>query len=540
MFERPRALFGRTAAALGVAVVAGLLLGLLLVPRGPSPSDDTAPLPEVRLLGKPLPLDDQAQKVALARARSYLSGRFLLDLPDGSHREIYLGTLGAELDKVYLASLVRDARDRTSALVRVLRAAGKPHELLLPLPVALDPKLTTAALLAFKDELDRLPVDARLDLEKRELVKETFGRLLDVDASFAALQDALRAGQKSAKLVFSERRPRRVASELGNVDFGQVLGFFETHYDRSQRQEARSYNLRLAASRLDGHVLLPGEIFDFNGVVGPRDEANGYKVATVIAEGELVDGIGGGTCQISGTLHGAAFFAGLEIVERYPHTRPSAYIKMGLDATVVYPTINFRVKNPFSFPIVLHETVKNGLVRAEILGPRRALTVTFIRRVLDAIPYEEVERPDKDLPRGLRVLGQRGVPGFKLRRYRIVRDGAQAVRDRWDDMYPPTTQIVRVGTGDSGDKPLKASDDPHPEYLADELLVMTQGADSDDEGSANVSESREPGRFGENGWTEAAGMPYFRPHADRAAERPEQETKTRRKSRKSARSDKQT
>src|SRR5262249_25586124 len=156
-----------------------------------------------------------------------------------------------------------------------------------------------------------------------------------------------------------------------------------------------------------------------NAVVGPRDEANGYKVAHVIAEGELVDGIGGGTCQISGTLHGAAFFAGLEIAERYPHTRPSAYIKMGLDATVVYPTINFRLRNPWSFPVVLHETVKNGIVRAEILGPKRTRTVTMIRRVLDAIPYEEVERPDKTLPVGKRVLAQRGVAGFKLRRYRL-------------------------------------------------------------------------------------------------------------------------
>jgi hypothetical protein len=214
---------------------------------------------------------------------------------------------------------------------------------------------------------------------------------------------------------------------------------------------------------------------------------------------------------------------------------------MGLDATVVYPTINFRVKNPFSFPIVLHETVKNGVVRAEILGPKRQLTVTFIRRVLDAIPYEEVERPDKDLPHGMRVLGQRGVPGFKLRRYRIVRDGEHAVRDRWDDVYPPTTQIIRVGTGDSGEAPLKVKDDSHPEYLADELLVMTQGADADEEGGSNLAENREPGRFGENGWTEAAGMPYFRgQHGDRAAERPERDSKPKRKSRKNRRSDKQT
>ena len=67
-------------------------------------------------------------------------------------------------------------------------------------------------------------------------------------------------------------------------------------------------------------------------------------------EGGLHAPLGGGTCQISGTLHGAAFFAGLPMVERYPHSRPSYYIKLGLDATVVYPTINFRFKNGFDVP----------------------------------------------------------------------------------------------------------------------------------------------------------------------------------------------
>jgi hypothetical protein len=197
---------------------------------------------------------------------------------------------------------------------------------------------------------------------------------------------------------------------------------------------------------------------------------------------------------------------------------------MGLDATVVYPTINFRLKNPFPFPVVLHETVKNGVVRAEILGPKRTHTVTLIRRIDSAIPYEEVERPDKALPSGVRRLGQRGVAGFKLRRYRIVREGAHAIRERWDDTYPPTSQIVRVGTGDMPKDSVKAEDDRHPEYLADELLVVTQGADDGDEdGSGRGSatrESREPGRFGEKGWTEAAGMPFWetRPKAEESSE----------------------
>jgi vancomycin resistance protein YoaR len=416
----------------------------------------------------------------------------------------------------------------------------------LPVPLSLNVERATASLQRLKDELDRVPTDARMDLAARKLVPEVMGRLLDVDGSLMSIETALAKGEREAKLVFLERRPRRVAAELGNVQLDEVLGYFETNYDRGERQQARSYNLRLAASKLDGTVLLPGEFFDFNEVVGPRDEANGYKVAPVIAEGELVDGIGGGTCQISGTLHGAAFFAGLEIAERYPHTRPSSYIKMGLDATVVYPTINFRLRNPFSFPVVLHQTVKNGIVRAEILGPKRAHTITLIRRIDAAIPYEEVERPDKALPSGVRRLGQRGVPGFKLRRYRIVREGPHAKRERWDDVYPPTTQIVRVGIADLPKDQVKIEDDRHPEYLADELLVVTQGADQGDEGpgerSSVTRESREPGKYGEAGWTEAAGMPFWkgeRKAGDDQAQLPETEREAAKTNKKKAKAERQ-
>jgi len=504
----------KSALSLAVAIAAGLGAGIVLLPRAHGPGEGNEPLPDVSFLGQRLSTDDTASKQALERARRYVAGKLSLELPDGTKRELYLGELGAEIDKVRLSNLVRQAKDRTSMLVRGFAASGNAGPLALPVPVSLNVEHASRALGRLKDELDRLPADARMDLEARKLVPEVMGRLLDLDASLLAIESALARGERSAKLAFLERRPRRVAAELGQVQIDAVLGYFETNYDRSERVQARSYNLRLAASKLDGTVLLPGEEFDFNDVVGPRDEANGYKVAPVIAEGELVDGIGGGTCQISGTLHGAAFFAGLSIVERYPHTRPSSYIKMGLDATVVYPTINFRLKNPFPFPVVLHETVKNGVVRAEILGPKRTRTVTLIRRIDSAIPYEEVERPDKTLPNGVRRLGQRGVAGFKLRRYRIVREGAHAVRERWDDTYPPTTQIVRVGTGDMPKDSVKAEDDRHPEYLADELLVVTQGESSDaDEPSAErgsvTRESREAGRFGEKGWTEAAGMPYW-------------------------------
>lgn len=511
----------KTASILAISTAAGLGIGYLLVPVAPSPDDAQAPAPDVQLLGSPLDLTGDTIPRALERVRRYASGQFALELPDGSKRHYALGRLGAEIDKLRLTQLIRDARDRTSPLRRAWHGSGAEGPLRLPIPIALSPELSAQELLRLKDELDRTPVDARLDLEKRTLVPEVDGRLLDIDASLASIEAALGRGEKSAPLVFELKKPKRVAAKLGNVQVDAVLGWFETRYNRADKYQARTYNLRLAASKLDGYVLLPGEVFDFNEVVGPRDEANGYKVAPVIAEGELVDGIGGGTCQISGTLHGAAFFAGLEITERYPHTRPSSYIKMGMDATVVYPTINFRVTNRFDFPIVLHQTVKNGVVRAEILGPRRAHTVTLIRKIDEAIPYEEVERPDPELPSGMRVLGQRGIAGFKLHRYRIVRDGAHALRERWNDVYPPTSQIIRVGTGPVPKELPKPEHDPHPEYVADELLVATQGPAAEGESEERPTESqgtlrewREPGKYGQAGWTLREKMPFFQTEAD--------------------------
>lgn len=489
---------GRGAWAIGIAAVSGGLIAYLLVPVLPSPNDQPHNAVEVRMLGQTLPLDDRGMQVAANRVRRYVASALHLQLPNGKSKELSLGKLGVQIDKLHLTSLVREARDPNSLLRRSFARGNHAGSLSLPVPVVLDPTEALQELMRLKDEVDRVPTDARMDLEKRELVPEVPGQLLDVDRTFLAIEQAVLSGDSKAQAAVLELRPRRIASQLTNVKFSHVLGSFETRYDRSEKGRDRTYNLRLAASKLDGHVLLPGETFDFNEVVGPRDETNGYRIATVIAEGELVDGIGGGTCQISGTLHGAVFFSGLEILERVPHTRPSSYIKMGLDATVVYPTINFRFKNDFDFPVVLHQTVKDGVVRAEVLGPERNRTVTLIRRITEAIPYEQLEREDDRLPRGVRVLSQRGVAGFTVTRYRIIREQQHAVRERWQDRYPPTPQIIRVGTGDMPKDSVDVTDDPHPEYLADELLVLTQSSAPDAaenavlDGNASLNTSTEP------------------------------------------------
>jgi vancomycin resistance protein YoaR len=489
---------------LGLAAALGTLLGIALIPRATG-ADTASASAGVELYGLLLPSDGNAPATALARVRERIGGWFHLELPDGGTQRVSYGALGVELDRARLRRLVEDARDPASLLSERHRSRTPASPVELVVPVRLDPVRAWPTLLTLKDDLDQTARDARLDLDRNTLIPERAGRLLDVDRSLKAIEQAVRDGAERSALVFEYRPPRRRAAQLTGIHHGATLGFFETPYDEAARAKDRTFNLRLAASRLDGYVLMPGDEFDFNAVVGPRDEANGYQVAKVIAEGELVDGIGGGTCQVSGTLHAAALFAGLEIVERHPHTRPSSYIKLGFDAAVVYPTINFRLRNPYDFPVVLRETVAAGRVRAEVRGLRRPYTITVVRKIEAAKPFEEVQRLDDSLPNGVRVLAQRGVPGIDLHRYRIRRDGPHAVRETIVDRYPPTAQLVRVGVGSASTTKARPAHDPQPEYLADELLVLSQPTELD----APLIEQRTPGRFGKPGWTRDIGAPAW-------------------------------
>jgi vancomycin resistance protein YoaR len=483
-----------------------------------SPRGDTGGALVAALDGQPVPLKgDEEATLAAARdlARAWLGRSLSIDV-GGTAVQRTREQLGARVDWDHLRSLVVELRDPGSSLRREHVRGAHRVPLALPIPYALDTQAALAHLLQLKDEIDREPIDARYDFKSGHLSPDEPGRSIDVWGTLARLDQALARSETSLAAVVDAAPARRTAAQLAGVSTDAVMGWFETKYARDLKHEARSFNLRLAASKFDGYVLLPHETFDFNQVVGPRSEANGYKVAPVIAQGELVDGIGGGTCQVAGTLHAAAFFSGLDIEERKPHTRPSFYIKMGLDAAVAYPTVTLKLSNPYSFPVVLHETVEGGVVRAEVLGPALTRDVMFARRIDDVVPFAERETPDPNLPKGARELKQRGIPGFKVTRWRVVRDGPFAVREHHQDYYPPTVQIWRVGKGPEDPK-FAAHDDEHPEYIADEFLSIAQGPDVAKKARAasggeagpargDMVESRVPGRTGTYGWTVREGF----------------------------------
>ena len=160
--------------------------------------------------------------------------------------------------------------------------------------------------------------------------------------------------------------PTVTTNMLGTEAFPDLLSTYSTNY--STRDTDRTTNLKLATSKINGTVLMPGETFSYNKVVGERTIAAGYKEAPIYVSGKVVDGVGGGICQITTTLYNAVVYANLEIVERTNHQFVPSYARASRDATVVYGAIDFKFKNNRDYPIKLVCSVANGTANFQIFG----------------------------------------------------------------------------------------------------------------------------------------------------------------------------
>jgi vancomycin resistance protein YoaR len=313
-------------------------------------------------------------------------------------------------------------------------------------PVKLDRGKAVAKLMELKRSHDTSPINAFLDLEDKKIHDDVPGQGIDVWASLSRIEAGARQAAPGIELVSIPIPAGVTKGSLGIDDVSHVMGHYLTRFPVFDRE--RNFNLKLAASKINGTVLKPGEEFSFNGVVGERSEKEGYKIAHVITAGEMVDGLAGGTCQISTTLFGAAFFAGLDIVKTSNHSRPSAYTPLGFDATVVWPDTDLKLKNQYDFPIAIHYRVANGEALVEILGKGRPYDkIVFERHVVDSTPYDSEERVDDEMADGETSLDQVGFNGYTLTRFRrFYKDGKLVKTNKWDVTYKPVTEYVRRGT----------------------------------------------------------------------------------------------
>ena len=210
------------------------------------------------------------------------------------------------------------------------------------------------------------PAKARLEKGVILLTKETSSLKLDTTELPALVKGAVERGDHAIELPIVEA-PKRVPDEA-LAQIKDVVASYTTHFSAGNRP--RATNIRIASNKLDGYVLMPGETASFNGVVGERTVKDGYQVAGVFKNGKHDVGLGGGICQVSGTLFNALMYGNLKIVRRQNHSLTVPYLPAGRDATVDYGNLDLAFKNDSDKPVAISSLWTPGTLTFRVLGTK--------------------------------------------------------------------------------------------------------------------------------------------------------------------------
>ncbi len=273
------------------------------------------------------------------------------------------------------------------------------------------------------------PADAYYEVVDGEvrMYADIIGRQIDKIEAGTQIGKIKNGETVTLKLVWL--KPEVTLEDLEEKLFNHVLSQYSTAYN--SKDKGRRINVELAASRINGVILAPGEIFSFNEAVGPRTKAAGFYEAPVFENGETVQGTGGGVCQVSSTLYSAALYADMKITERRNHSMTVAYVPKGQDATVSYGMIDFKFENSTAYPIKIVSAAGGGRLTISVHGtkPEKEKTVKIVNNIIETQPPTVEEIQDQTLLVGTKKVLSAGKTGYKVETTRIVLENGAEVKN---------------------------------------------------------------------------------------------------------------
>ena len=297
-----------------------------------------------------------------------------------------------------------------------------------------------------RNEIYKAPQDAYVSSNPTTVHTHVNG--VDFNISIEEAKKLLEEDKEEYKIPLKITVPKIKVENLGEKAFPDLLATYTTRYDPTNKN--RSNNLTIAAGKINGTILMPGEIFSYNKVVGARTIAAGYKEAGAYAGGKVVKDVGGGICQISSTIYNTALLANLEIVDRSNHQFLTSSVPVSRDATVSWGGLDFKFKNTRTYPIKIVASAKNGLAKVSFYGIKEETEyeVVIQSKTLSYIPYTVKYIEDSSLARGKEVVSQSGYNGCKSEAYRVLKLNGKVVSKTLlsRDTYDPMQRIIRRGT----------------------------------------------------------------------------------------------
>lgn len=279
------------------------------------------------------------------------------------------------------------------------------------------------------------------------------GLVLDVNASVKAIMEYFENGWTTDKkdevlpLETKITEPEGDAEQLANVK--DLLGSFTTSFSSSNAK--RSKNLNSGAGHIDGTVLYPGEAFSTYETVSPFTEENGYAMAGSYLNGEVVDSMGGGICQVSTTLYNAVLRAELEVTERSPHSMTVHYVELSEDAAIAGTYKDFKFVNSTPYPIYIEGfTTSDKKITFNIYGKETRdsnRTISFESVTVSKIGGGTVLRENAGQPLGYKS-SSKGSVGYVAELYKVVKvNGVETERTKINkSTYKGSDRVVTYGT----------------------------------------------------------------------------------------------
>ncbi|MGN0143420.1 MAG: VanW family protein [Clostridium sp.] len=302
------------------------------------------------------------------------------------------------------------------------------------------------------EEVNQEPVDASITIvgDKIQVEEEKDGMCVSIDTLDSKIKDSLNGLIDSSDEVNVEAeltKAKITSEDLSKVK--DIMGSFSTSYGTSA--PGRSHNIELSTQSINGTIVMPGETFSFNEVVGPRTEATGYQEAGTYVGNKVEPGIGGGICQVSTTLYRAVMRANIRSTERTNHSMAVGYALPGLDATVSYGYLDYKFTNPYDFPIYIQGYTAGKVVTYNIYGDSSALegkTYDMVNEILETIPPETKVVEDPNLEEGKEVTEGGGMTGYRASSYQVTyENGIEVNREKVStDTYAKVDVVIKKGT----------------------------------------------------------------------------------------------
>ncbi len=350
------------------------------------------------------------------------------------------GRHGENIDKGSVASAMED-------MIKACKGGTVKTEVAVTKPGKLDVDDLYA-------RLNKEPVNASFKVQdgNTSIEPHTPGMKIEKSA-LESIAAELEKSENTEKVLPVQYIQPEITTEKANaMIFKDEIASISTHFSASNvNDKNRGENIKLAVAKINGKILVPGDVFSFNDVVGPRTEEGGYQNAHTYVAGKVVDGIGGGICQVSSTLYGAVLKSDLEVLERRNHMFTVGYVPYGQDATVSYGTTDFRFKNSTAWPIKIEAgvTSKNNVYFTFVgtnENPGKKVIIT--QDIVKTLPFTTKYIDDANMLEGKTSVRQEGKEGYVVDTFKTIKIDGKVISETklHTSKYQPLVKEIIRGT----------------------------------------------------------------------------------------------